>query len=417
MRILFLLPDFPYPASTGGRLKVFNILKYMSRDHQCDILCFGEATEAELAGLAVTLPGVKVLQVFPPVTGYRKLRLGLGMLAHGLPPSFASFSRPEYRVLLQDVLNQNAYDIVHYDIINMAQHLTHGGRTASFHSPNDATSLVYFRMAGSLDWSFQKLRILLSATLLRRFERKTYPRFDKIHVVSTEDAAYLAGLDARIDVTAIPIAIDGVFSRDRDLRSKRSNLQKRPSKIICTGNFDNSAIAAGIDQFVRDGMPAIVTVLPDAQLVILGKNINEGLKQHYASMPGVQVLTWVENYLDFLSTADVVLVPDQVGPDGAKTRTLEAMSLKLPVVGTPTAFAGIPVIHREHGLIYRTMPECIELMLSVLQDENLKDDIGKSAFQMVAENFSLEAVGPRYEQLYGAAVAKFKQRSSVESGE
>lgn len=417
MRILFLLPDFPYPASTGGRLKVFNILKYMSRNHQCDILCFGDATEVELTGLAMTLPGVKVLGVFPPVTGYRKLRLGLGMLARGLPPSFAAFSRPEYRVFLQDILNKSAYDIVHYDIINMAQHLALGGRMASFHSPNDATSLVYFRMAGNLNWSFQKLRILLSATLLRRFERKTYPRFDKVHVVSAEDAAYLASLDARIDVTAIPIAIDGVFSRDRDLGSPRSNLQKRPSRIICTGNFDNSAIAAGIDQFVRDGMPAIVTVLPDAQLVILGKNINEGLKQHYASMPGVQVLTWVENYLDFLSTADVVLVPDQVGPDGAKTRTLEAMSLKLPVVGTPTAFAGIPVIHREHGLIYRTMPECIELMLSVLQDENLKDDIGKSAFQMVAENFSLEAVGPRYEKLYETAVAKFKQRSSVESAE
>ena len=417
MRILFLLPDFPYPASTGGRLKVFNILKYMSRRHQCDVLCFGAVTEVELTGLAVTLPGVKVLQGFPPVTGLRKLWSGLGMLVHGLPPSFAAFCRPEYRVYLQEILNKNAYDIVHYDIINMAQHLMLGGRMASFHSPNDATSLVYFKMAGSLDWSFQKLRILLSATLLRRFERKTYPRFDKVHVVSAEDAAYLASLDARIDVSAIPIAIDGVFARDRDLGSQQSNRQKRPSRIICTGNFDNSAIAAGIDQFVRYGMPAIVTVLPDAQLVILGKNINEGLKQHYASMPGVQVLTWVENYLDFLSTADVVLVPDQVGPDGAKTRTLEAMSLKLPVVGTPTAFAGIPVIHREHGLIYRTMPECIELMLSVLQDENLKDDIGKSAFQMVAENFSLEAVGPKYEQLYEAAIAKFKQRSSVESGE
>jgi glycosyltransferase involved in cell wall biosynthesis len=415
VRILFLLPDFPYPASTGGRLKVFNILKYMSRANQCDILCFGDATEVERRGMAMTLPGVKVLRVFPSVTGYRKLRLGLGMLAHGLPPSFAAFSRPEYRVFLQDILG--AYDIVHYDIINMAQHLVLGGRTASFHSPNDATSLVYFRMAGSLDWSFQKLRILLSATLLRRFERKTYPRFDKVHVVSAEDAAYLASLDARIDVTAIPIAIEGAVARDRDLGCHQGNLQKRPSRIICTGNFDNSAIAAGIDQFVRDGMPAIVTVLPDAQLVILGKNINEKLKQHYASMPGVQVLTWVENYLDFLSTADVVLVPDQVGPDGAKTRTLEAMSLKLPVVGTLTAFAGIPVTHREHGLIYRTMPECTELMLSVLQNENLKDDIGNNAFRMVVDNFSLEAVGPKYEQLYQAAVAKFKQRSGAESDE
>ena len=92
------------------------------------------------------------------------------------------------------------------------------------------------------------------------------------------------------------------------------------------------------------------------------------------------------------------------------------MSLKLPVVGTRTAFAGIPAIHREHGLIYGSMPECIELMLSVLRDEKLKEDLGNKAFQLVADNFSLDAVGPRYEQLYEAAIAKFKLGSGTNNG-
>ena len=416
MRILFLLPDFPYPASTGGRLKVFNILKHMSRSNQCDILCFGEINGEKLTGLAASLPAVKVLQVFPPVTGLRKLRAGLWGLVRGLPPSFAAFSRPEYRVFLQDCLKKDAYDIVHYDIINMGQYLTFGRCTASLHSPNDATSLVYFRMAGRLGWSFQKLRILFSATLLRRFERKTYPLVDKVHVVSMEDAAYLSSLDEGIDVTAIPIAIDGTLAPDGEWSSRPGARHKGNTRIVCTGNFDNSAIAAGVDQFVRCAMPAIVTALPGTELVILGKNVSERLKQQYAGLPGVQVLTWVENYLEFLSTADVVLVPDQVGPYGAKTRTLEAMSLKLPVVGTRTAFAGIPAFHREHGLIYESMPECIELMLSVLRDEKLKDDLGKKAFQLVADNFSLDAVGPKYAQLYEAAIAKFKQRLGAQSG-
>jgi glycosyltransferase involved in cell wall biosynthesis len=416
VRILFLLPDFPYPASTGGRLKVFNILKYVSRNNRCDILCFGQISELELTGLATSLPAVQVLRVFPTVTGIRKLWAGVGAVLQGLPPSFATFSRPEYQAFLQEVLKKNAYDIVHYDIINMAQHLPLGGHRASCHSPNDATSLVYFRMAERLGWSFQKLRLLLSAILLRRFERKTYPMFDKIHVVSNEDAAYLSSLDKRIDVTVIPIAVDGSFSPSVDSMKQRRDIQKKPARIICTGNFDNSAIAAGIEQFVRCAMPAIVKALPGTQLVILGKNVDDRLKQHYARLPGVQVLTWVENYLEFLSTADVVLVPDEVGPDGAKTRTLEAMSLKLPVIGTRTAFAGIPVIHREHGLIYGDMPECIEMMLAVLRDENLKDGIGEKASQLVTENFSLDAVGPRYEKLYRAAIVKFKMKSGAENG-
>ena len=57
MRILFLLPDFPYPPSTGGRLKVFNELLYLSDRHQCNVLCFGNALEADVSGLAAVLLG------------------------------------------------------------------------------------------------------------------------------------------------------------------------------------------------------------------------------------------------------------------------------------------------------------------------------------------------------------------------
>lgn len=407
MRILFLLPDFPYPASTGGRLKVFNALKHLSKRHQCDILCFGVLDDSNKAGLIPTLPNVRVLGVVSPVTGIYKWVGILWSLARGLPPSFASFSGQKYVSVLKECLAGGNYDLIHYDIVNMAQYLPFGSKIASVHSPNDATSLIYFRMAESTPWSLEKIRLLISAILLRRFERKTYRFFNKIHVVSQDDAAYLMSLETSIDVATVPIAVDEAFLNKADFQNDKNNALARFPRIVCTGNLGNPAIAKGVQDFMDYALPLILKEVPNARFVVLGQNVSKTLKEQLKKTSSIEFLMWVEDYQKFLVDADVVLVPDSMGPPGAKTRTLQAMGLGLPVVGSETAFAGIPFINCEHGLLYKTMPECAELILSLLNNRKMCENLGAKAHQLVLEEFSLSVVGPKYEKLYQEAIAKF----------
>ncbi|MES2510153.1 MAG: glycosyltransferase family 4 protein [Pseudomonadota bacterium] len=392
------------------------MLKHMSAHHHCDIFCFGNADSASREALHALMPGVNVLDVLPLNTGRKKAFLALWNLIRFLPPSFAAFASKDYELKLNEILEHHKYDVVHYDIVNMAQFVAQGSRFASVHSPNDATSLVYFRVAKSMRWSLAKIRLLLSAFLLRRFERKTYGEIDKVHVVSKEDAQYLLELVQGIDVSAIPIAVD-----DALLNASVVGLRETPNhapRIICTGNLDNPAISGGLEDFIRMAYPVILASIPDVQLVILGKNIGESFSRLCASIPSIQILSWVDDYREFMLSADVVLVPDQTGPDGAKTRTIEAMSLKLPVVGTRTAFAGIPIVNKRHGLLYDNVTECAQLIIDLLMDKKECDFLGEEAFQMVVQNFSLGVVGPRYERLYQNALSKFNSgRISDASGQ
>lgn len=115
----------------------------------------------------------------------------------------------------------------------------------------------------------------------------------------------------------------------------------------------------------------------------------------------------MDDYRAFLAKADVVLVPDHLGAPGLKTHTLQAMGLGLPVVGTATAFAGIPFANRTHVLSYITMPECAELISALLGDKKMRKAIGANAHQLVADEFSLNVVGPKYEKMYFDAFANF----------
>lgn len=410
MKILFLLPDLPYPASTGGRLKIFNILKHLSDRHQCDILCFGNSDNTNRAGLVAALPTVRVLGVFPRVSGIARWISLLRNLALGLPPSFASFSQRKYVAALRECLAEGGYDLIHYDIINMAQYVGLNSEIPSVHSPNDATSLVYFRMAEGAPWSLLKLRLLISAILFRRFERRTYHLFNIIHVVSQDDAEYLINLVPKVDVATISIPIDDRFLNIVESRDKKRSALPRYPTIVCTGNLANRAIAEGVREFATVALPIIVKQVPNVRFVVLGQNVSKTFHDQLTNTSNIEFLAWVEDYREFLGDADVVLVPDKVGAPGAKTRTLVAMGLGLPVVGTATAFAGIQFVNREHGLLYKTTPECAELILSLLNSSIKCEYLGLKARQLVVDAFSLSVVGPKYESLYLEAIAKFSLR-------
>jgi polysaccharide biosynthesis protein PslH len=407
MRILFLLPECPYPASTGGRLKIYNELLYLSEHHQCDILCFNHPDKLQVKELASALPKVRILSFSSISPGIFRLRLNKTWgLFRALPPSLAVFFNRSYAGAVSSYIAIGDYDVVHYDIVNMAQYLPFGSSLPSVHSPNDATSLVYFRVAKYMAWSFAKMRLLIVAFLLQRFERLTYPLFTTVHVCAAEDAEYLQQLDPTINISTIPIAISGEFLIRSQQKENRDF--ELGAKIICTGNLGNPAIAAGVEDFLLNALPSIVTEVPNVQFVLLGQNTSSAFRKIIKDSSNVSFLTWVDDYRCFLAEADIVLVPDCTGPSGAKTRAVQAMSLGLPVVGTTSALEGISLIDGEHALVYKTMHECIELVLKLLNSKKLRKILSENAHRLAVQEFSLVSVGPRYENLYIDAISRHR---------
>jgi glycosyltransferase involved in cell wall biosynthesis len=296
--------------------------------------------------------------------------------------------------------------VVHLDIINMAQYHKWVRGIVSVHSANDATSMVYMQSARQASTLLKKIKFYASALLLRRFEKKVYKSFNKVHVVSQMDADYLKQLCASIEVEAIPIAVDDAYLR---MWRRPRHESSAEFTIICTGNLANSAIANGVIDFMNRGLPLISRQWPEVRFVMLGQNANQAQLAAFDSSCGAQVLTWVDNYADFLALGDVFLVPDQFGPPGIKTRTLQAMGVGLPVVGTPTAFAGIPCVHGVHGMLYLTPEDAAKEICILFGDRGLRESVGLSAHRLVNDGFSIGVIGPQYEDMYravGASIVK-----------
>jgi len=412
MRILFLLPDVPYPPTTGGRLKVFNVLKILSKHHECDLLCFTSDREMDHSKIAEILPNVKMLGVYAVSRGMDKVLSMVWMLFRGRPLSFASFSGKQFKKKFESLLVDGQYDLIHYDIVNMAQ-FGSWGKIPSVHSPNDATSMAYASMAEKTVSPIEKMRWLLGSYLLKRFEKKVYPLFTKVHVVSEADADYLRALNPAIDVSSIPIATSADYLSIGHLYKYKLENEHPFFQIIFTGNLGNHAIAKGLQDFLDEALPTITSNIPNIQVVVLGQNISLELEHQISISPHMKLQRWVDDYRSFLLSADVVFIPDSVGPPGAKTRTVQAMGLGLTVVGSEAAFSGMSFKHLEHGLMYKTMPECAELMLHLYKNPAYAQELGENAHRLIEAEFAFNAVGPLYETLYRDAKKYFKPSTSL----
>jgi glycosyltransferase involved in cell wall biosynthesis len=396
--------------STGGRKKVFSILQFLSGRHQCDLLCFGEITEAGRRGLAEALPHVGVLGAVVPCSGIRKLIGTVWHLIRLLPPSLARFSVAEYSKAVRDALKSGSYDAVHYDIINMAQYVRIGEQFPSVHSPNDATSNVYFRLARSSKPYLIKVKLYVSAFLLMMYEKKMYGRFTKIHVVSNTDREYLQRVNPNLDIDVIPISSGYAYdvSSKSNLVAQTKAVNIPPTIVVC-GNFGDAAIGRGLLEIMEKVYPRVLEIFQNLRFRVLGRNMPQDMLVRIRKEANAEYYSWIEDFDDFIGEADVVLVPDTAGAPGAKTRVVQAMALGAAVVGTRTAFEGIPLTSGIQGVIYDSAEECACALINLLGNMADRRRIGLAAATLAANQYSLDRVGPMYEAIYVSAVDKHRR--------
>lgn len=402
MKILFLLQALPYPPTTGINRKAYNLIAYLAaKGWECDLLCFGdEAGAAAAAELEKRTPGVKVLSVIPTPRGFELLAKKVLSLLRGLPPSLGEFSSGIFGAALDKAGEAKKYDAVHYDVINMAQYLPRGPKAPSLLSSNDAISLSYERMIAENRGPLRKAYLWTAMRLIRRFERKVYPLFDKVHVVSREDAAHLRGVCPEIGLEIIPIAVDESFTgREPSFAGARGGAVK----VLFTGNLDIPGIANGLFDFLNGPYKDISAAVP-FEFHVLGPKASVHDEKRVAAFPGVKYYRWVEDYADFLASADILLALDRSGT-GIKTRVLEAMALGKPVIGTKIALGGISADNGRHCFLCNGPRETAAALKQLLGDPALREKMGKAARELVLSEYSMAVVGPRWAHLYSSLKA------------
>ena len=182
---------------------------------------------------------------------------------------------------------------------------------------------------------------------------------------------------------------------------------------------ENKRIILGLGRLVaRKGFVHLIRAMPmilkrhPAHLIIAGTGPAEGdLRRAIAELDleeNVQLVGEIpkSKVPDYLSLADVVVLPSVVMPsgdtEGLGVVLLESMAAKVPVVASKVG--GIPdvIMHEQSGLLVQ--PESASALASattrILSEKSLAEKLCERGFEQVCQRFSWDAVAEKFAALY-----------------
>jgi glycosyltransferase involved in cell wall biosynthesis len=171
-----------------------------------------------------------------------------------------------------------------------------------------------------------------------------------------------------------------------------------------------------VKELVSHSLPISIITLGEGELLaqMQAKIIQLGLQSVFHTLPPVAP----EEMIAFYSAADILLLPSEY--EGISLAIYEAMSMQLPVVASDVGGQS-ELVTPETGFLVpkgKGDPDEVQAYLKVLvpliQNSDLRDEVGFLARQRVAEFFSLEAMGDRMEAIFAEALKLRKTTPQLE---
>jgi len=376
MRIVFLTSRTPYPLITGDRVRAFNILKHLARNHEVTVYSIGSSDSA--ADLMSRLP-VRVRTV---ELGYLRCALNVCRAAlRGTPFQAELYFSRELSLALREQLEAERIDLVYVHLIRMAEYARHLSEVSRFMDASDSFYLNYRNMPliwrMPLSWAGR-----LERERIARYEAAMPGWFDRVFAVSMADAAEIEANSGGKNVTVLPMGVD--------IESfQRHSPQIESGRIIFSGKLDYLPNYDAAIFFARSIFPRVKALLPHAKFVIAGMNPNASLRS-LQKIAGVSVLANVPDLKTEIARSAVSVAPMRFGA-GMQIKVLEALALGTPVVCTPSVALPITGGRSGAGVAEATTPEdFVSHIVRILRDSGLRQSMADDARQWALGNLGWE---------------------------
>jgi glycosyltransferase involved in cell wall biosynthesis len=229
------------------------------------------------------------------------------------------------------------------------------------------------------------LMYTLLAKKKRQEENKLLKVASVLTAVSKFDAEeYLTrGIEAKIKIFPNVVTV-------RNISDIQINKSKDPS-ILITGTFGGieSAMTHGTKWFIESVLPSIQNKVPDAQVVIVGRN-SELVRNIMVLPSNVAIYQNVESLDPFFKIAWLSVCP-LFFESGTRFKILEASERALATVSTSLGAEGLEMKEPSGILIADSADDFAESVIELLQDGPQAINVGLQAREIVKSNYSIEA--------------------------
>ncbi|HKO62553.1 MAG TPA: glycosyltransferase [Pyrinomonadaceae bacterium] len=408
MNILWLKTELLHPVDKGGKIRTYNMLKELKRDHTVTYLTLDEGTTSDAVSAAaeychelIQIPHA-VRNKFTPGF-YSDLLLNL---PSPLPYAIAKYKSSEMRNRINERLAKDDVDVLICDFLTPAVNLDFNFDCPAILFQHNVEAMIWKRHHQVQPNPVKKAYLYGQWAKMRSLEERLCRKFDAVVAVSAEDRDQMRGeyqLEAVFDVAT------GV---DTNFFTPMHATKAEPMNLVFTGSMDWLPNDDAIDFFTDEILPLVKREVPNVSLTVVGRNPSTQLTERAKRDPSLVVTGRVEDVRPYMDKAAVYVVPLRIG-GGTRLKIFEAMAMEKPIVSTSVGAEGLPLQNGVELLLADNAPAFADAIVKLLKEPELARRIGTRAAQLVRERFGWKQVATQFSQICEKTVDRRLKKADV----
>lgn len=398
MNILLVSSYLPYPLYNGGNIRLFNLIKRLSKKYYITLVCETRPyqTRNDVAELnkyckkVITIPREKQWSINNIIrSGFSKNCF----LVTG-------HTSDKFKKIINELLKEK-FDIIHAETFYIMQNIPPTSIPIVLVEHN-IEYLVYKRFADS---SNIILKPFLYADIfkMKKNESNSWNRASRLVSVSDEEGKVMN----RKGVVVVPNGVDleSFTMKKPEIKeyiSVARHLRLPEKEILFIGDFKWLQNVDSVKWILNDIWPYLLRAVENdvkINLRIVGRSIPDEIK----SLNIYDSVNFDENTTlrtsDIFKRADILLAPIRVG-GGTSFKILETMASGTPVVTTSLGIKGLNTIPDKHVLVGDDTQSIVEKTTSLLRDKELYSTVANNARELIQEQYNWDMISKKLDKIY-----------------
>lgn len=380
--LLMITIELPYPANSGGRIKSWNMLKFLGNHFDLSLVCpmkYG-TDELEQFKSRSSLKYFYYDAVEVPRSGKNLLR----SYTKCVPLNVYRSASERLKQTVQTIAHE--YPIILLDHYESFQYLPEDYKGKVILHTHNATYLMWERYAQADGNIAIRAASAIEARRVKSYERLACNRADLVFA-SPNDIDNLAKLGcdrARFRETYH-------LGDDSQLALQTIRFENTERALLYVGTLNWEANVDGLLWFLDQVWPALKRKQPELRFDIVGGSPDQRIIDAAELLADVNLLGFVDDLEPLFQRSRLFIAPLRFG-SGIKVKVLNTMCRGIPVITTSVGSEGIAAEHFKHLSITDDAESMEAAIVRLLDDSVLWQSIEHQSRELIRKNYTWKRV-------------------------
>lgn len=394
MKILMVTPYVPYPPSSGGQIRTYNLLKYLSQNNEITLVALYKNDEEKKYESYLKKYCRKIYLCKRPSSPWQLKNIFKTIFSSSPFLVVRNYS-DEAKTVINKLLSQEKFDVIHAETFYVMPHIPQT-KVPTVLVEQTIEYKVYKHFVNSLPF-YLRFFIYFDIDIikLKYWERFYWKKANAVVVVSSSDEKLIKNEEPLLKTSIIPNCVG-----DEMIINKLEKKDLKSPAIFFQGNFFWLQNVEAAKFIINKIYPQLIKELPYVKVIIAGQNAK---KLGDMINKNINIVNIEPNDIDKvkeLFKKNSLFIAPIFGPGGTRLKILAAMGSGMPVISSITGIEGLEVTNNKNVVIASDQQEFVAKIKQLLSNNDLYEKIRSNAYNLVKEKYQWSQTAKELESVY-----------------